>query len=144
MRKKIVFSIAFFVAAFSFMGANATEKPLGDSAIIFIYRTGQFSGAGANWAIYVDDKKICKLSNNKYLFVVVPAGKHVISSRIGGVGMFKKNTELEVEVEGGGDYYVACNIKSSLTRARLEMIEVAKNTGKKEIDKMSLDNCLED
>ncbi|HPG12704.1 MAG TPA: DUF2846 domain-containing protein, partial [Chitinophagaceae bacterium] len=120
MKKKIIFSLALFLAIFSFTGANAAERPVKDSAIIFIYRPGQFSGAGANWAIYVDDKKICKLSNNKYLFVVVPAGKHTISSRIGGVGMFKKNTELEIEVEEGGDYYVACNIKSSITRTRLE------------------------
>ena len=75
--------------------------------------------------------------------VVVKPGKHTISSRVGGVGIFKKETEVEIEAEAGGEYYVACNIKQSFTRARLEMIEVTKGTGKKQMEKMTLDNCQE-
>ena len=76
--------------------------------------------------------------------VVVKPGKHLISSKVGGVGMFKKETELEIETEAGGEYFVACNIKQSITRARLEMIEVTKGTGKKQMEKMTIDNCQEE
>lgn len=117
--------------------------PPADSAVIYIYRVGQFMGAGANWAMFVDEEKLCKLSNNKFMRVVVKPGKHTISSRIGGVGLFKKETEVEIDAEAGGEYFVACNIKQSFTRARLEMIEVTKGTGKKQMEKMTLDNCQE-
>jgi len=123
--------------------SEVSNGPTADSAVIYIYRVGQFMGAGANWAMFVDEDKLCKLSNNKFMRVVVKPGKHVISSRIGGVGLFKKETEVEIEAEAGGEYYVACNIKQSFTRARLEMIEVTKGTGKKQMEKMTLDNCQE-
>lgn len=147
MKLKAIF--LFLLACAAFTTVNANEKPSkpaappADSAVIYIYRVGQFMGAGANWAMFVDEDKLCKLSNNKFMRVVVKTGKHTISSRIGGVGLFKKETEVEIDAEAGGEYYVACNIKQSFTRARLEMIEVTKGTGKKQMEKMTLDNCQE-
>ncbi len=114
-----------------------------DSTFIYVYRVGQFSGAGANWAVFLDDQKICKLSNNKYMKLAVAPGKHKISAKVGGVGLLKKETEIDIEAEAGGSYYVACNVKTSITRARLEMIEVTKGSANKQMEKMSLDNCQE-
>ena len=37
---------------------------LADSSFIYIYRVGQFSGALANFTIFVDGLKLCKISNN--------------------------------------------------------------------------------
>ena len=147
MKPKVIFLLAFVCIGLT--SVKAAEKPQtfntppADSAVIYIYRVGQFMGAGANWAMFVDEEKLCKLSNNKFMRVVVKPGKHMISSRVGGVGLFKKETEVEIEAEAGGEYYVACNIKQSFTRARLEMIEVTKGTGKKQMEKMTLDNCQE-
>jgi len=140
--RKIFFVFILFTYLSIDTKANQTQP--GDSAVIYIYRGGQAGGAAANWAMFVDETKLCKLSNNKFIRVVVKPGKHTISAKIGGVGMFKKETELDVEAEAGGEYYVACNIKQSITRARLEMIEVTKGTGKKQMEKMTLDNCQED
>ncbi|HEX2608960.1 MAG TPA: DUF2846 domain-containing protein [Flavisolibacter sp.] len=137
--KKLI-GILSLIACFSF--TKGPEHPA--DATIYIYRTGQWNGAGNNWAMFVDEKKICKLSNNKYIKVTVPAGKHMISSKIGGVGMFKKETEIEIEAEAGGNYYVACNIKTSFTRSRLEMLEVTKSSAEKQMKDMALDNCQED
>lgn len=140
--RKIIFAAILFVTLSTESKANNNVPA--DSAVIYIYRVGQAGGAAANWAMFVDETKLCKLSNNKFIRVVVKPGKHVISSKVGGVGMFKKETEVEVETEAGGEYYIACNIKSSITRARLEMIEVTKGTGKKQMEKMTLDNCQAD
>lgn len=114
-----------------------------EEATIYIYRAGQFTGATNNWAMYVDGKKICKLSNNKFIKVTVAKGKHSITSQIGGIGLFKKETEIEIEAEAGQSYYVACNIKQSFTRSRLEMLEVTKSTADKQMKEMALDNCQE-
>ena len=116
---------------------------LADSSFIYIYRVGQFSGALANFTIFVDGQKLCKISNNKYFKVGVPPGKHEISAKVSGIGLMKKETEVEIEAETGGEYFVACNMKSSITRVRLEMIEVTKNSGKKQLEKMTEDKCQE-
>ena len=130
--KKLI-GILSIIVCFSF-----TQKPQSsnaDEATIYIYRTGQFTGAGSNWAMYLDGKKICKLSNNKFIKLTVAKGKHSITSQVGGVGLFKKEAEIEIEAEGGGNYYVAYNIKQSITRARLEMLEVTKSTAEKTNEK---------
>jgi hypothetical protein len=94
MKPKAIF--LFVLACAAFTTVSATEKPStpaappADSAVIYIYRVGQFMGAGANWSMFVNEDKLCKLSNNKFMRVVVKPGKHTISSRIGGVGLFKK------------------------------------------------------
>ena len=114
-----------------------------DSCFVYIYRVGQFSGALANFSVFVDGHKLCKISNNKYFKVGVAPGKHEITAKVGGMSIMKKETEVDIDAETGGEYYVACNMKSSITRVRLEMIEVTKNTGKKQLENMSEDRCQE-
>lgn len=138
MRK--IFAAVVVCACMSFT-ASTTYHAADDQATIYIYRTGQFTGAGANWAMYVDGKKVCKLSNNKFFKVTVAKGKHTINSKMGGPSLFKKETEVEIDAEPGQSYYVACNIKQSFTRARLEMMEVTKSTAEKQMKNMALDNC---
>lgn len=144
--KKIVFAfMALLLGAASFAGMNDPKpKPKAETATIYIYRTGSWSGAGNNWAMFVDDKKVCKLSNNRYIKVEVSPGKHRVSSKIGGIEVLKKETEIEIEAEAGKSYFVACNVKQSLTRARLEMTEVTKSSADKQMEKMSLDKCQEE
>jgi hypothetical protein len=93
--KKLLGIVAVCVC-FSFTHLLGAEE-----ATIYIYRTGQFTGAGSNWAMYLDSKKICKLSNNKFIKLTVSKGKHSINSQVGGVGLFKKETVIEIDAEGG-------------------------------------------
>ncbi len=134
-------------AAFAILSLISVAQPGGDkspdSTFIYIYRAGQFSGSLANWTIFVDEQKICKLSNNRFIRLMVRPGKHVVSAKLSGVSVFKKGTEVEIDAENGNNYFVACNIKSSITRTRLEMIEVTKSTGVKQMEHMVLDNCQE-
>jgi hypothetical protein len=113
----------------------------GDSSYIYIYRGGQFAGAFTNFAIWVDNNKLCKLSNGRFFKIAVEPGTHTVSAKRGGVGIGKKETEVEIDVEKGKSYYVSCAMKQSITRVRLEMQEVMPKTGMRDIDKMKIDNC---
>ncbi len=149
MRKYTVIALAALMIAgvLSFTRTTAPAEKAApaekEMATVYIYRVGQFGAAAANWSIWADETKICKLSNNKFITHQVKPGKHVYSARVGGVGILKKETEIELETEAGGTYYIACNVKTSFTRARLELIEVTKSTATKQMAKMSLDNCQE-
>jgi Protein of unknown function (DUF2846) len=144
---KNIFSTAVVTFAFIIMAQAKTVRteinsiPYSDSAFIFIYRGGQFIGSLTNFAIWVDDHKLCKISNGKYFKVPVKPGTHIVSAKRGGVGVMKKETEVEVDAENGKSYYISCSMKSSITRARLVMEEVVEKTGIKDITNMKVDNC---
>ncbi len=144
MRKAFLMALMIISGIlFSTPGYSKNDNKFSDSIFIYVYRVGQFSGAAANWAVFLDEEKKCKLSNNKYMRLTVTPGKHKVSAKIGGVGLLKKETEVEIDAEAGGSYFIACNVKQSITRARLELIEVTKNTANKQMEKMSMDNCQE-
>ena len=139
----IIIIAALCMAVSSFTDPLTKTGKSNDSAVIYIYRVGQFAASGANWALFADGEKLCKLSNNKFIKHEVKPGKHLFSSKVGGVGIMKKETEIEINAEAGQSYYIACNVKSSFTRSRLELIEVTKGTAEKQMVNMKVDNCQE-
>lgn len=143
---KIFISIFFFLGSIAASRATPaksglTDQPNVDSCYIYIYRGGSLTGSLTNFAIYVDDQKLCKLSNKRYFKVGVKPGKHIVSAHRGGVGIGKKETEVDVDCESGKSNYISCSMKSSITRVRLEMEEVIEKTGIKDISDMKVDNC---
>ena len=145
MRKLILSAVMMFSGTLILSAkspiAQRDKKSHQEESFIYVYRGGQIGGALTNFAIWVDDQKVCKLSNGKYLKVPVKPGKHTVSARRGGVGVMKKETEVEVDVEQGKSNYISCNMKSSITRVRLNMEEVLPKTGISDIEKMKPDNC---
>lgn len=115
--------------------------PAAGTATVYIYRGGQFMGALANYAVYVNGQKICKLSNERYIEYQAQPGTLNLLAKNGGVEMFKKETGLELAVEAGHKYYVRGDIKTSITRARMELSEVTENTAKRDMAKLSPDKC---
>ena len=114
-----------------------------DFATVYIYRGGQFFGAGLNYAIFANGEKICKLSNNRYIEYKTKPGKLSLTAHRGGVEVFKKETGLDLDVEAGKKYYVKGDQKSSITRTRLELSEVTENTAKRDMQEMTVDACQE-
>jgi len=141
MRKLLSTLVA--IGAFIAVAQAKTDfkSPAEDSSYIYIYRTGQFSGALANFTIWVDDVKLCKLSNSRYFKIGVKPGTHVVSAKRSGVGIAKKETEVSVDCVAGKSNYVSCTMKSSVIRVRLNMEEVIEKTGMNEISSMKVDNC---
>lgn len=143
MKKYLSLIIVAVAITGMFAFADTNDEPGAETATVYIYRVGQFNAAAANWSIFADDEKICKLSNNKFIKHEVKPGKHMYSAKVGGVGILKKETEIEIDAEAGGEYFIACNVKQSITRSRLELLEVTKSTANKQMAKMSQDNCQE-
>ncbi len=142
--KKIITLLALSCAitSESFASTMTTlSGPNTDTSFLYIYRGGQFGGALSNFSIWVDDEKICKISNGKYIKVALTPGTHKVEAKVGGVGIMKKETSIEVDVVKGKSNFVSCNMKQSITRVRLEMTEVVEKNGQKDIEKMTLDNC---
>lgn len=131
------------LAASLLLGTTAFRPvpPADGTATIYIYRGGQFMGALANYAVYVNGQKICKLSNERYIEYQAQPGTLSLMAKNGGVEVFKKETGLELPVEAGHKYYVRGDIKTSFTRARMELSEVTESTAKRDMAKLSPDKC---
>ncbi len=140
--RKLFSTITIAIAFVSVVNAKANFRtPDTDSCYIFIYRSGQFGGALENFYVWVDNVKLCKLSNGRYFKVGVQPGKHLISAKLSGVGIAKKQTEIPVECEAGKSTYISCTVKSSALRPRLSLEEVVENTGMSQISSMKVDDC---
>ena len=123
--------------------AFQSAPPADGMATVYIYRGGQFMGALANYAVYVNGQKICKLSNERYIEYQTKPGTLIFMAKNGGLEVFKKETGLELPVEAGHKYYVRGDIKTSFTRARMELSEVTENTAKRDMAKLTVDKCQE-
>jgi hypothetical protein len=143
MNKSLRVLTVFLFAAVASAFHPAPPAPADDTATIYIYRGGQFMGAMANYAVYINGQKICKLSNERYIEYHAKPGTLSIMAKNGGVEVFKKETGLELPVEAGRKYYVRGDIKTSITRARMELSEVTENTAKRDMAKLTVDNCQE-
>lgn len=113
-----------------------------DMATVIIYRTPQLFGAAANWAIFEGGERLCKLSNKKYMIYQREPGDSDFRAQVGGVQTWpKKVTGLEIPLEAGKVYYIKTNVKTSFTRARVELTEVTDRAAQKEMAELSLDRC---
>jgi len=113
-----------------------------EMATVVIYRTPQLAGVASNWAIFESGERICKLSNKKFLIYQRKPGDSDFRAKVGGVQTWpKKVTGLEIPLEAGKAYFIKTNVKTSFTRARVELTEVTERAAKLEMKKLSLDRC---
>jgi hypothetical protein len=140
--KRVVIAMQFVILSLISSGQDGTPGP--NESYIYFYRDGQFGGAMSNFNVYVDDKKYCKISNDRWFKVTVKPGKHDIEAKIGGTSLAKKETFMSLITEGGKSYYISCDVKRSVTRARMEMEEVTESTGLKKMKGMKEDKCNSD
>jgi hypothetical protein len=132
------------IVSLSITGMAQEAAPSSNESFIYFYRDGQFGGALSNFKMFVDEKKVCKISNDKWFKISVAPGKHDIEAKIGGTSFSKKETFLSLITEGGKSYYISCDVKRSITRSRMEMEEVVESTAQKKMAKMKEDKCNED
>ncbi len=117
---------------------------INEGSYIIVFRSGQFASALSNYSIYIDGKRICKLSNGKYFKYPVSPGEHQIEAKKAGVDIMKKETSASVVTKSGKNSYIACNIKTGLLREKLEMLEVVENAGRQSVNSLKEDNCQSD
>lgn len=127
----------------AFRSDSINPQAQADFATVYIYRGGQSFGSTLNYAIFANKEKICKLSNNRYIEYKAKPGKLSLTAYQGGVELFKKETGLDLDVEAGKNYYVKGDLKTSITRSRMELSEVTENTAKRDMNGMKVDACQE-
>lgn len=139
---KNLLCIALLTMCFSFSPApKKTSTPVQDQATIYIYHTGQNLRSGADWSIFVDNKKICQLASNKFIKLTVSSGKHSFGSAQSGMNVFKKENHVELNAEAGKSYYIAYNVKANKTRSTVGMMLVTKSTADQRMANLKAGNC---
>jgi hypothetical protein len=112
--------------------AKTFAKPAGNSASLYIYRNSNFGAALKKW-VSLDGVALYQSAPMTYMYVTVPAGKHVVSTQ----SEFGDN-ELELSAEDGRQYFIRNYIKMGVFvgGANLEFVDEA--TGKAGVQECSL------
>lgn len=135
MKKLMILFLAIISASISF----SQEK-----SVVNIYRPGQLIAAGVNFTIYVNGEAKCKLSNNKRIVFELEPGKIEVIARQSGVGeLMKKVISFDLELEAGQEYFIKGDVKSSVTRYRMELSRVFPEQFNQDVEskEIGLDNC---
>lgn len=119
---------------------EVTTKSPGKATLV-VYRGRQHYASMLNYWVIVDGQKTCKLSNNKFVTIEVPAGTIQVAAKRSGVEVFKKEEMFSLEVEPDQTYFVQGNIKRGIVNRRMELAEVTKNTADRDMVKMKEDRC---
>ena len=139
----LVTLLGFGIISSAFRSDSTSVRSTADFATVYIYRGGQFFGSGLNYAVFANGERICKLSNNRYIEYKTKPGALALTAHRGGLEVFKKETGLDLDVEAGKKYFVKGDLKSSITRTRLELSEVTESTAKRDMNGMTVDACQE-
>jgi len=110
-------------------------------ATLVVYRGRQHYASMLNYWVIVDGQKTCKLSNNKFVTIEVPAGTIQVAAKRSGVEVFKKEEMFSLEVAPDQIYFVQGNIKRGIVNRRMELAEVTKSTADRDMVKMNEDRC---
>ena len=143
MNKLFSFTLLPVAALFLLVQSETTPLPAtaADEATVYFYRGKQFASGMQNFVLRADGKEICRLSVKRYVVYKGQPGKVAFSAVEGGLAIPKKET-LELELEAGKEYYVQCDVKSGIVTTRMEMTEVTASTGKKKMEGLQPDNCM--
>lgn len=140
-----LFSIALFPVVLLLFGSptenTKSAKNTADEATVYFYRGKQFASGLQNFVLRADGKEICRLSVKRYVVFKGQPGKVSFTAVEGGLTI-KKKESLDMELEGGKEYYVQCDVKTGFATTRMEMTEVMPSTGKKKLEELEPDNCM--
>lgn len=132
-------AIFLFLFAFTF-GYDVK----GQDATVYLFRTSRFVGVLANFTVKLDGKKICKLSNKRFLKLSLKPGIHHLESYFSGISYISnaKNI-LDFETKESENYYIetSSNLKS-IVGGKLKLVQVDKKRGDELMSKITkLDYC---
>ena len=79
--RKVFVACTFLALATPALTDTCTVAAIdGSHATAVIYRYRAFAGSGRHSSIYVDEQKVCSLTNGRYLVVHLPQGPHKLRS----------------------------------------------------------------
>ena len=139
--KKSIFTLV--VTLFFASLASAQETPNVATGKIYFLRSTGFSGSGSAFKMFLDDKVVCKLNNNKYSIHEVAVGKHNCFVKGGRMKSKESAEKFEVQVEAGKITYVQLIYEIGVLNYYLYFEEVTEEIALKNIEKMSEDTeCI--
>lgn len=107
--------------------AKTFEQPSKDVSALYLYRNS-FVGQALTKNISLDGKLIGPTANKVYFLKMVPPGKHTVSTQ----SEFSDN-HLEIETEGGKNYFVRQYIKMGVFAGGANLEIVDEEQGKQDV-----------
>lgn len=103
---------------------QAVIPPFGKS-VVYVYRTQTgFQGSAVTLAVKCDGQKFGEVQNASYVYAIVPAGKHVISSKT------ETTSEIPFDAMSGQSYYITADVEWGFWVGRPRLVMVPEEQGR--------------
>ena len=133
---RLVLVISLLAPAMSGAHQKRYKENPGNLATIYIYRTRSYIGSLANLRITLNQKKVCELSNNRYLVLRTDLAENIIQAG----NQPTASNNLIINALAGHTYYIRC--KPSFRYAKLELID--STSAVQSLKKVAVgDRCME-
>lgn len=111
-------------------------------ATVVIYRTSEADRITDNWGIFNNQKRICKLSDDKYIVYKTSPGNSDFRGQAWGILKRPENQQgLEFPLEAGEVYYIKADVKAIPFKVKVEFTEVTERTALRQLKNMKPDRC---
>jgi hypothetical protein len=125
MKRKLVFLVLLFLITVSSSSGQDSTK----SKIYFIRRTGLNSFAEAI-DIYIDNKRVCKLANDRFSIHTIKEGDHQFGVRETSGHTTGTLHPVKIQISKGEIYYLAINYGESAI-SKIQCSPVSESEAKK-------------
>ncbi len=114
------------IIGFLMLSLSVFAQDVKQGQIYFIRYTGA-TGILYNDRVYIDNKQVCKLKNNKYSVHEVTTGEHIITIKGGGIQTVNE-TPLKIIVEEGKINYIEIVSHSGVIETEVYCQEINENS----------------
>ena len=105
----------------------ATPAAAPTTAIVYVYRIGEFGGVALRPSVYVDDQELARVQSGKQFAVELPPGKNDFRSN--------DNTVVSITVAAGEVYFIRLDIVTGFSKGKGRLQFMDPEQGRKEIMK---------
>lgn len=137
MKIQIMSLLLLFATLFAKAQSQSPEQK--GFATVVVYRPSKFVGVFNNIWVGTENKKTCRLSNNRFAEFKVFPGNVLLHAKSGPDITFPSRRQLSFPVEAGKTYYV----KVTPQVFALNMTPVESGNAQKELSKTKLDRCAD-
>ena len=114
-----------------------TNQP---KSMVYFLRKSGYAGSMTGYEVFIDEKSICKLNNNKFIIREINSGVHTFSVQFFGSRSKAKAEKLEIKMEPDKTYYVQVTQGGKVMAGDTWCIQLNEQEGRALLSKLKKDD----
>ena len=104
------------------------NDPNAEEGLVYFIRINALMGAAEAFSAIIDDKRVCKVNNNRYSVHRVSPGEHEFKAQYSGKKGKKTAEVARIDIESGKTYYVSMVVHNDFWWWDVSAREITRNS----------------